>query len=160
MHDDFGYLGGETCARDGCLGIIKQASSDSGCFCHTSNPPCSHCTTPREYCPNCDWDAKEEQDLEYWRKEQEQRRKALEKRLRKTYADLDRTIFDYFISEGIENKTIYVGCYPEGYSSEIIERELKGQKGGTFIKFRGGDFIYVAQDFTDEEMDNYLKRNL
>lgn len=59
-----GYSLGETCNRDGCAGIIKEHDTDSCCSCH-NNAPCSHCTTAREYCPECNWDAEEEQRESY-----------------------------------------------------------------------------------------------
>lgn len=51
-----GILKGELCSRNSCLGIIDEHESDSCCSCHI-NPPCSYCTTSREYCPACGWDA-------------------------------------------------------------------------------------------------------
>jgi len=60
-----GYCVGEKCNRLGCAGIIDEHYSDDGCSCHIS-PPCSYCTTPREYCPECEWDAQEEAQ-EQWR---------------------------------------------------------------------------------------------
>lgn len=59
-----GYEKEEVCNRDGCIGIIKEKDLDGGCSCHI-NPPCGYCTTPKEYCPNCNWDA-EQEDLEYY----------------------------------------------------------------------------------------------
>lgn len=56
-----GYLAGEICGRDGCEGIIVKGESEYGCSCHMGAPPCSSCTTPREYCPECDWRAKDEE---------------------------------------------------------------------------------------------------
>ena len=50
---------GEKCNRLGCVGIIDEHYQDDSCSCHI-NPPCSACTTPREYCPVCEWDAQEE----------------------------------------------------------------------------------------------------
>lgn len=55
-----GYCKGETCNRDGCQGVIIENDEGGSCSCHI-NPPCDHCTTPREYCPECGWDALEEQ---------------------------------------------------------------------------------------------------
>lgn len=59
-----GYLKGEVCNRDGCKGVIEEGYKEGGCSCHI-NPPCSYCTTPSEYCPECGWDAYEEQS-ELW----------------------------------------------------------------------------------------------
>ncbi len=61
MNDNFGYFKGDTCYRNGCKGIIEQYDSDYGCSCHTGHPPCNYCVDSREYCPECDWDGREEQ---------------------------------------------------------------------------------------------------
>lgn len=55
-----GYQVCDICNRNGCTGIIEEYSSDSSCSCHI-NPPCSHCTDPRTFCPECEWDLKEDQ---------------------------------------------------------------------------------------------------
>ena len=60
MSDSHGVEAGQVCGRDGCTGILEEHDTDSGCSCHIS-PPCGHCTTSREFCPVCDWDAGEEQ---------------------------------------------------------------------------------------------------
>lgn len=54
-----GYVKGEICNRDGCKGIIEENEKEGSCSCH-NNPPCSYCTTPSEYCPECGWDAYDE----------------------------------------------------------------------------------------------------
>ena len=56
---EVGYCEGDVCGRDGCEGILEQHPVEN-CSCHI-NPPCSQCTTPREFCPVCDWDASEEE---------------------------------------------------------------------------------------------------
>jgi len=55
-----GVLKGEVCNRNGCCGVIDEHDSDSGCTCFI-NPPCSHCTDSRCYCPECGYDGREEQ---------------------------------------------------------------------------------------------------
>jgi hypothetical protein len=55
-----GYEAGEVCNRNGCKGIIEEKEVEGGCSCHIC-APCSYCMTPREYCPECDWAAEEEQ---------------------------------------------------------------------------------------------------
>lgn len=50
-----GIFAGERCNRNGCNGIIDEKGVDD-CYCHTMRmPPCSACTEPRVYCPECDW---------------------------------------------------------------------------------------------------------
>lgn len=60
MNNEHGYSKGEKCNRDGCQGIINEHSAEGCCSCHI-NPPCSYCTTARGYCPECDWDGRDEQ---------------------------------------------------------------------------------------------------
>jgi hypothetical protein len=55
-----GIEAGHVCNRDGCTGTIAERDTDTCCSCHI-NPPCGHCTTSREFCPVCEWDAEEEQ---------------------------------------------------------------------------------------------------
>ncbi|MCM1170203.1 MAG: hypothetical protein NC324_09750 [Bacteroides sp.] len=57
----YGMSEGEICGRDGCKGIIAKRKIEGSCSCHI-NPPCAYCTTPKEYCPECGWDASEEID--------------------------------------------------------------------------------------------------
>ena len=56
-----GYLAGDICGRDGCAGIIAEGDREHGCSCQFGAAPCSSCTTPREYCQECDWSAKDEE---------------------------------------------------------------------------------------------------
>ena len=58
--NDLGYFKGEVCNRNGCKGIIEEHEKEGSCTCHI-NPPCTYCTTPSEYCPECGWDAEDEQ---------------------------------------------------------------------------------------------------
>lgn len=57
-----GLYKGEVCNRDGCKGIIDEKIVEGCCSCHIK-PPCSYCTTPKEFCPECGWDAEAEQGL-------------------------------------------------------------------------------------------------
>lgn len=56
---EYGIYKGEVCGRDGCNGIIQEREIDGCCSCHISSP-CSYCETPKEFCPECGWDANEE----------------------------------------------------------------------------------------------------
>jgi hypothetical protein len=55
---EIGYCEDDVCGRNGCKGILKLRPVEN-CSCHIS-APCSACTTPGEYCPECDYDAREE----------------------------------------------------------------------------------------------------
>lgn len=59
--EEEGYLKGDVCNREGCKGTIDEHDTDGGCSCHIS-PPCSYCETPREFCPECDWESIDERD--------------------------------------------------------------------------------------------------
>ena len=53
-----GYAEGDPCNRSiVCDGLIDNHPVE-GCTCQISGmPPCGACTTPREYCAVCDWEA-------------------------------------------------------------------------------------------------------
>lgn len=55
---NLGYEEGATCNRDGCKGIIEMHLSEN-CSCHIS-PPCGSCTALRNFCPECDWQEKDD----------------------------------------------------------------------------------------------------
>lgn len=57
----YGYGEGDVCERNGCKGIIdSQPSENCSCF---QCAPCSSCTSPRNFCPVCDWHEKWNSDL-------------------------------------------------------------------------------------------------
>lgn len=59
--ENLGYSEGELCNRNGCKGIILEGERDGDCCsCHI-NPPCGYCTQNVSYCPECGWDAKNEE---------------------------------------------------------------------------------------------------
>ncbi len=59
MTKEYGYILGDVCNREGCIGIIKEHNKEGCCSCHI-NPPCSYCTEPVAYCEVCCWDEAEE----------------------------------------------------------------------------------------------------
>lgn len=149
MSDDrpsFGYTEGEVCWRNGCQGIIAEHAVE-GCSCHIS-PPCSACTAPREYCPECDWEAKDEEreqearstfycdvDTGVWWQEKH------------TPKPLDPRKIDYRITSHSNSSQLVTGVYPEGTSRSEVEARVKGTFGGQFNHFENGKFEYVA--YTD-----------
>lgn len=60
---EFGTLKGDVCGRSGCIGVIDEHPKEGSCTCHL-NPPCSYCTTPNQYCPECGWEAEDDM-IEY-----------------------------------------------------------------------------------------------
>lgn len=57
LKDFMGVDEGSTCNRR-CQGTIELRPVEN-CSCHIA-PPCSACMEPAEFCPVCDWDAREE----------------------------------------------------------------------------------------------------
>ena len=51
-----GVYEGEVCGRgySPCLGTM-ETHPVINCSCHI-NPPCGGCTSPRDYCPTCEWE--------------------------------------------------------------------------------------------------------
>lgn len=138
----FGYDAGEVCKRNGCTGVIQERPVE-GCSCHI-NPPCGACTTPNEYCPVCDWEAKNDRifndyvvneipGVAQW--------KAYEPRR------LDNTKIDWRFKPHTHFTMIKEGVYPEGTSMAQVEKEVRGTFGGRFNSFGNGRFEYVA--YTD-----------
>ena len=144
--DDLGYLKGEICNRGGCLGIIEEHELDGGCSCHI-NPPCSYCTTSREYCPECDWDGREEQVK--LKKEQSKKRTAIEFYKVRTISDLDRNKIDYLNLAHTNFSMIKKGVFPKGTTIDEVRERVKGSFGGRFKIFDEDrcEFEYVA--YTD-----------
>lgn len=154
MSDNFGYLEGETCGRDGCEGIIQERVVEN-CSCHIS-PPCSTCTTPREYCPECDWDAEEEDRSFYFNgfrctavsKDDAGKGMWSDTPLQKFEPrPLDPTKIDYRIKSHTNSSQICEGVYPEGTTAEEVRKLVDGTFGGRFEHFGNGKFKYIA--YTD-----------
>ena len=138
----FGNLEGEVCWRDGCQGVIKEHKVEN-CSCHI-NPPCGACTTPREYCLECGWEAKDEDFRDY-----------------AIRCDLDTGVWFAPIKEHpLDPRKIdwrgkaHSGCsmikegvYPEGTTLEQVLKEVEGTFGGHFESFGNGKFKYIA--YTD-----------
>lgn len=144
-----GYEKGEKCNRDGCIGIIKEHDSESCCSCHI-NPPCSYCTDSRSYCPECDWDGKEEQDeIENQRLKQYKENPIDTFYKVRTMNDLDRTKIDYLSLSHTHFSMIKKGVFPEGTTREEVIEKVKGTFGGRFKYFEEDrrEFEYVS--YTD-----------
>lgn len=141
-----GYEKGEVCNRNNCSGIIEEYDIDGSCSCHV-NPPCSYCTTPKEYCPACGWDAKEEQDEEYLNKPNEIIKNIFQPVKYKTIKDLDKTKIDWIIKLHTHFSMICEGVYPPGISIEEIRKKVDGTFGGRFEYCENGIFKFIA--YTD-----------
>ncbi len=154
MAQDFGREEGATCWRNGCQGVIKERAVEN-CSCHIS-PPCGACTTPREYCPDCDWSA-EEEDRAYYLNEMRAVAVSKDDARLGIYGStpfqkwgqrpLDPRKIDYRITSHSNSSQLCTGVYPEGITRTEVEARVKGTCGGRFNHFGGGKFEYVA--YTD-----------
>ena len=151
---DFGDEEGAGCGRNGCGGVIAVREIE-GCSCHIS-PPCSACTTPREYCPVCDWSAEEEDRSFYINgfrctavSKDDARLGMYSSVPLKAWKPrpLDPTKIDYHIRPHSNASQLCIGVYPEGTPASEVEARVKGTFGGRFNHFGGGKFEYVA--YTD-----------
>jgi len=139
----FGYEKGEVCHRNGCAGVIAE-DQPGDCSCHIC-PPCAECTTPREYCPECGYQAKHDVVINNyvcnW-PPVSPAFTAMEPR------KLDRTKIDFVTKPHTHFSMIIEGVYPPGTTSEEVLAVIpRGTFGGRLEKFSGGEFRYVA--YTD-----------
>lgn len=159
-----GYSKGDTCNRDGCKGIIAEHESDGCCSCHI-NPPCSYCTTSREYCPECYWDGREEQiQSDNDRTEAYNKMKPLEAHynlamdqeeshrdriLKRMSGKLPIVAIDWTYESHTHFSMIKFGVFPTGTTREELVSKIKGTFGGRFEYFNPekGTFRYIA--YTD-----------
>lgn len=136
-----GYAEGDTCNRAGCAGSIAMHPSEN-CSCHIA-PPCGSCTSPRNFCPDCDWQEKDdplvvmEVTTIYVADGWTERKKRI----------LDPTKIDYRVEMHSNSSQLCIGVYPPTATHSDVEAVVKGTFGGRFNKFAGGHFEYVA--YTD-----------
>lgn len=147
-----GFCEGDTCGRNGCQGRIEIRPSED-CSCHIS-PPCSSCTSPRSYCPECDWDEANEPEPEA--KPQTQAEKdfwskwaAEQERLRNM--PLDDTKVSWRNKSHSSCSMIKEGVYPQSGDRSadmaMVRKEVNGTFGGRFEHFGNGKFKFIA--YTD-----------
>jgi hypothetical protein len=139
---EFGYEEGEVCARKGCCGVIEQHEKE-GCSCHIS-PPCHACTEPRNFCPECDWEEKNDTIINDFKVNVDPKSgvyKCWEPR------PLDPTKLDYRSRSHSNSSMIKEGVYPEGMAMAQVLEEVRGTFGGRFEYFGSGKFKYIA--YTD-----------
>ncbi len=135
---DAGIYEGETCARDGCEGVIETRNVEC-CSCHIS-PPCSACTEPRNYCDKCGWEESDDEKPPlpiYTGKPWEPPKPR----------ELDPTKIDWHSFEHTHFSMIKRGVYPEGATEADVRKLINGTFGGRFSYFGNGRFEFVA--YTD-----------
>lgn len=148
---------GEICNRLFCKGIIAEHETDENCSCH-NHPPCSYCVTDRHYCPECGWEAKEEQNKPMSDAERngykiemdkfDERRKTLQKRMN---GELPIEKLDYEVLGHTHFTQKCRGVYVDTGNKEndrtTVWNVVKGTFGGRFERFGNGVFEYIA--YTD-----------
>jgi len=138
---EFGDEEGARCWRNGCAGTIAVAKQED-CSCHIA-PPCGHCTEPKEYCPECEWRAKDDAEISY----RHLGGGISEVLFGKQPRPLDPRKIDYRVIPHSNASQICEGVYPEGTTREAVERVVRGTFGGRFDRFADGKFKYIA--YTD-----------
>ena len=138
----YGETEGDTCNRNGCKGII-EAHEVENCSCHIS-PPCSPCTTPKEYCPDCGWESKDDIIINDYKVTTDPTTGIYKSW---TERKLDNTKIDYYIKHHTHFTQLCQGVYPEGTTQDDILKLVNGTFGGRFTKFNNGEFEFIA--YTD-----------
>lgn len=143
-----GFDSGETCNRNGCIGVIEEGPREGDCSCHIS-PPCGNCTTPREYCPVCDWRLVDDETTFNDFKVGPVKPNGAWTHYRPR--PLDPSKIDYRIRSHTNSSQICEGVYPPS-NDETADRKavldrVRGTFGGRFERFGNGKFRYVA--YTD-----------
>lgn len=141
MDAELGYEEGSVCNRDGCAGIIAIHKSEN-CSCHIA-PPCGSCTAPRGYCPECDWQEKDD-PLVIMEVKTIYLPSGGTDRVKRV---LDPTKIDYRVEMHSNSSQLCIGVYPPTATRADVENRVRGTFGGRFESFGNGSFRYVA--YTD-----------
>ena len=153
-----GYEKGDVCGRDGCVGIIAEHDTELSCSCHI-HPPCAKCTEPRQYCPECDWSAADEQDNKPVKMPTDKEIEGYKRQAEEW--DRRRTLFyaRYNGKEPIETlemrteshthfTQIVIGVFPKGTETKsTLLPKIQGTFGGRWDRFTDTNFKYIA--YTD-----------
>lgn len=135
---DINYGEGEVCGRDGCTGHIKRHEVEN-CSCHIS-PPCGACTSPLNFCPECDWEEADDPtpepppptqaQLDAWKGFRDNWK-------RRTVADLDGSKIEWVdIPHNSTCSMIKEGKFPAGTTMEELRKAVDGTFGGVFQHLR------------------------
>lgn len=138
----YGIKEGELCNRDYCKGIVETHPVEN-CSCHL-HPPCGACTSPRNFCPECGWEEKDDVIINDYVVNVD-RKTNLHKMW--TPRPLDPTKIDYRNYSHTHFSMIKEGVYPEGTTMEEVRKVVEGTFGGRFEYFGNGKFKYIA--YTD-----------
>lgn len=138
---ELGYEEGSVCNRNGCCGVIAIHKSEN-CSCHIA-PPCGSCCAPRGYCPECDWQEKDD-PLVIMEVKTIYLPSGWTDRVKRV---LDPTKIDYRIEMHSSSSQLCIGVYPPTATRADVENRVCGTFGGRFESFGNGRFRYVA--YTD-----------
>lgn len=133
---------GDICGRNGCQGII-QIHPVVNCSCHI-NPPCSACVAPNSFCPKCDWQEADDEQINDYIVNID---KATGVYKKYELRQLDASKIDWHSFSHTNSSMIKRGVYPEGITLEEVRKIVDGTFGGRFNYFGGGKFEFVA--YTD-----------
>ena len=138
-----GYCEGDTCNRDGCIGAIECHPVEN-CSCHI-NPPCSACTSLRNFCEACGWEEKDDplivEEVHAYHLTGSGFFGETRKRV------LDPTKIDWVTHSHSNSSQRCVGVYPLGTSMGEVRKRVDGTFGGRFESFANGHFVFIA--YTD-----------
>lgn len=126
----------------GCQGKIAT-HPPVNCSCHI-NPPCSACTDPRNFCPDCEWEEKDDQIFNGFIVNVD---KETGNYRTWTPQPLDPTKIDWRGKSITASAMEKEGVYPEGTTQADVLKEVEGTFGGRFEHFGNGRFKYIA--YTD-----------
>lgn len=133
--EEFGQHEGDTCGRRMCAGVITVRPVE-GCSCHI-NPPCSSCSEPREYCPECEWEAVDDEVAYNGFLVRPANPVAAWSSYRPR--PLDPTKLDWRSKSHTNSSMIKEGVFPTGMTQSEVLDQVNGTFGGRFERFYAGD---------------------
>jgi hypothetical protein len=141
---DLGYCEGDTCNRKGCSGVINAHPAEN-CSCHIA-PPCSACTSPRNFCPACGWEESNDKVINDF-VVQVDRKTGVHKSW--VPRPLDNTKIDWRSSPHSNSSMIKEGVFQVGTDATEVRKCVDGTFGGRFEYFdkENGKFKFIA--YTD-----------
>jgi hypothetical protein len=137
---EYGFEDGAICGRDGCAGVIGSHDVEN-CSCHLG-APCGQCTSPKGFCPECDWEEVKEKNtnppVSRW---------VNNTRITEVDVTVDATKLHYRSEPHSSCSMSKVGTYPDGMTIQQVRKEVNGTFGGRFDSFGDGKFRFIA--YTD-----------
>lgn len=155
MNIEPGIIKDEKCNRNGCNGVIIEHETDTSCSCHI-NPPCSHCTEDRNYCPVCGWEGADDYiepvvtdtQKEYYKKQNEEL--AVQKDLfyKKYRGEIPADKLEIRSESHTHFSMKKIGVFAKGTETQLtLLPKVTGTFGGRFEIFNDFSFSFIA--YTD-----------